>query len=207
MEWRVINTPIQTGKVKHDLFIRKTLMIKLRSLIESFADDYQKNGWVGLPDSAVNKYADELADLINQAYAGKGGNFEIGSGNDLRNSDIKYWLATDIDSDPEADATVGGKPTKYGTKMTIMGQDGSPAAKKSAITKMVELMKKRGFYAEVDPDLAQKLNIQPIKDPEVIRQVLAGKELDFNADGSYQRAISAVGKIKTKVLIGIPKLI
>ncbi len=36
---------------------------------------------------------------------------------------------------------------------------------------------------------------------------LAGKELEFNTDGSYQRAISAAGKIKTKVLIGIPKLI
>ena len=65
-------------------------MIKLRSLIESFADDYQKNGWIGLPDSAVRKYADELAALIAQAYATKGGNFEIQTGDDLKNSDIKY---------------------------------------------------------------------------------------------------------------------
>lgn len=182
-------------------------MIKLRSIIESFADDYQKNGWVDLPDSAVKKYADELANLVTQAYATKGGNFEIQSGDDIKNSDLKYWIAADIDQDPEPDVTVGGKPTSYGTKMTIMGQDGSPAAKKAAITKMIELMKKRGFYAEIDPDLAQKLNIQPVKDQEIIRKVLAGKELEFNADGSYQRAISAAGKIKTKVLIGIPKLI
>lgn len=182
-------------------------MIKLRSIIESFADDYQKNGWVGLPDSAVKKYSGELADLIVQAYATKGGNFEIQSGDDLKNSDLKYWLATDIDSDPNPDATVGGKPTKYGTKITIMGQDGGPAAKKSVITKTIELMKKRGFYAELDPDLAQKFGMQPIKDQELVRQVLAGKELEFNADGSYQRPISAAGKVKTKVLVGIPKLI
>lgn len=182
-------------------------MIKLRSIIESFADDYQKNGWVSLPDSAVKKYSNELADLIIQAYATKGGNFEIQSGDDLKNSDLKYWMAIDNDQDPEPDATVGGKATPYGTKMTIMGQDGTPTSKRAAITKMVELMKKRGFYAEVDPDLAQKLNIQPVKDQEIIRKVLAGKELEFNADGSYQRAISAAGKVKTKVLIGIPKLI
>lgn len=182
-------------------------MIKLRSLIESFADDYQKNGWVGLPDSAVKKYADELASLIAQAYATKGGNFEIQTGDDLKNSDVKYWLAVDIDQDPNADATVGGKPTKYGTKLTMMGQDGSPAAKKSVVMKMIDLMKRRGFYAEVDPDLAQKFGMQPIKDREIVSKVLAGKKLDFNADGSYQRAISAVGKVKTKVLIGIPKLI
>jgi hypothetical protein len=182
-------------------------MIKLRPLIESFADDYYKNGWIGLPDSAVRKYADELAALIAQAYATKGGNFEIQTGDDLRNSDIKYWLAIDMDEDPNADATVGGKPTRYGTKLTMMGQDGSPAAKKSVITKMIELMKQRGFYAEVDPELAQKFGMQPIKDEEVVRKVLAGKELEFSTDGSYQRAISAAGKIKTKVLIGIPKLI
>lgn len=182
-------------------------MIKLRSIIESFADDYQKNGWVGLPDSAVKKYSNELADLIVQAYATKGGNFEIQSGDDLKNSDLKYWMAVDNDEDPNPDATVGGKPTKFGTKITIMGQDGAPAAKKSVITKVIELMKKRGFYAELDPDLAQKFSMQPIKDQELVRRVLAGKELDFNADGSYQRPISAAGKIKTKVLVGIPKLI
>jgi len=182
-------------------------MIKLRSLIESFADEYPKNGWVVLPDGAVKKYANELAALIAQAYATKGGNYEIQTGDDLKNSDIKYWLAADIDQDPDADATVGGKATKYGFKMTMMGQDGSSAAKKSVITKMIELMKKRGFYAEVDPDLAQKFNMQPIKDQDMVRKVLAGKELEFNADGSYQRAVSAAGKVKTKVLIGIPKVI
>ena len=182
-------------------------MIKLRPLIEAFADDYKKGSWVELPTNAVQKYSNELADLIVQAYATKGGNFEIQSGDDLKNSDLKYWIATDVDTDPNPDATIGGKPTKYGTKITIMGQDGGPAAKKSVVTKTIELMKKRGFYAEVDPDLAQKFGMQPIKDQGLVSKVLSGKELEFNADGSYQRAISAVGKIKTKVLIGIPKTI
>lgn len=182
-------------------------MIKLLSLIESFADDYQKNGWVQLPDAATKKYSNELAALVVQAYATKGGNFEIQTGSDIENSDLKYWLAIDIDEDPQPDATVGGKQTPYGTKVTIMGQDGSSGAKKSSITKVVELMKKRGFYAEVDPELAQKFNMQPIKDQKVVSSVLSGKTLTFNADGSYDRRIGAANKIKTKVLIGIPKMI
>lgn len=181
-------------------------MIKLRLLLsESFSDDYSKNKWIDLPQSAIKKYAKELSDLVIQAYALKGGNFEIQSADDLINSDLTYWMASDLDQDPDPDVTVGGKQTKYGTKMTIMGQDGSSAAKRGAITKMIELMKKRGFYAELDVDMAQKFGMQPVKDQELISQVLAGKELEFNADGSYQRAIGPTKKVKTKVLVGIPK--
>jgi len=182
-------------------------MIKLRSLVEAFADEYKKDKWIELPSAAVKKYSNELADLIVQAYATKGGNFEIQSGNDIINSDLKYWIATDVDPDPNADAVVGGKPTNYGIKMTIMGQDGGSLGKRAVVTKMIELLKKRGFYAELDPELAQKFSMQPIKDQEVVRKVLAGKQVEFNADGSYQRPISAAGKVKTKVLIGIPKMI
>lgn len=181
-------------------------MIKLRLLIsESFGDDYSKNKWVTLPSNAVKKYAKELSDLVVQAYAAKGGNFEIQSADDLLNSDITYWIANDIDQDPDPDVTVAGKPTNHGIKMTIMGQDGSGIAKRSAITKMVELMKKRGFYAEVDVDLAQKFGMQPLKDQEIITKVLAPKELEFNADGSYQRLVGPAKKQKTKVMVGIPK--
>lgn len=183
-------------------------MIKLRLLIsENFGDDYNKNTWVDLPSPAVKKYAKELSDLVVQAYAVKGGNFEIQSAEDLLRSDITYWVANDIDQDPDPDVTVGGKPTKHGIKMTIMGQDGSSNAKRSAISKMVELMKKRGFYAEVDVDLAQKFGMQPIKDQELITKVLTGKELDFNADGSYQRYVGPAEKLKTKVMVGIPKTV
>ena len=183
-------------------------MIKLRLLVpESFVDDYAKNQWINLPTSAVKKYAEELSALIVQAYATKGGNFEIQSANDLINSDLNYWLASDIDQDPDADVVLGGKQTKHGTKMTIMGQDGSSMAKKSAISRMIDLMKKRGFYAEMDVELAQKLSMQPIKDKQLISQVLAGKELDYNTDGSYQRLIGPTKTLKTKVMVGIPKVI
>ena len=65
-------------------------------------------------------------------------------------------------------------------------------------------MKTRGFYAEVDKDLAAKMNLDFIKDEAEIRKVL-NKDIKMNPDGSYDRKLT-MGPVKTKVLIGIPKV-
>lgn len=180
-------------------------MIKLKSLIpESYSDQFTKNTWVNLPRKAVEDYADDIADLIASAYAGKGGNFEIKTGGDVRASDLNFWVSNDIDADPDMDVVVGGKQTPAGIKMTAMGQDGSPSAKKSGVTHMIKLMKMRGFYAEMDKDLATKLSLPYIKDEADIRKVL-NKDLKMNPDGSYDRKLTG-GPVKTKVLVGIPKV-
>ena len=180
-------------------------MIKMMSILrEAFSDDYNKNVWIELPRQKVLDYADNIADLISNAYASKGGNFEIQTGADLKNSDVTYWVANDLDQDPEADIVVGGKKTPAGTKMTMMGQDGSAEAKKEAIVKMIRLMKQRGFYAEMDPDLASKLGLPHVEDEAIIRKVI-NKDLTMNPDGSYTRLVSGTHK-HTKVLVGIPKV-
>jgi hypothetical protein len=171
-------------------------------LNEKFADKYPKQVYVELAHNDMKDYADDIVRLINTAYADKGGNLEIKNGNDLKGSDITYWVAKDIDADPDADIAIGGKPTSHGVKLTIMGQDGSREAKKDVILKMIELMKTRGFYAELDADLAQKLGLSTIKDEKKIRKVL-GKEITYHKDGTYDREIA--GGMHTKVLAGIPK--
>lgn len=179
-------------------------MIKLKSLLpEAFADTYEKNKWIQLPKDVVKTYADEIIDLIVNAYTAKGGNFEFKNADDIKKSELDFWVANDIDTDPEMDAVIGGKNTPAGTKMTVFGQDGSSAAKKIGMIKMTDYMKKRGFYAEVDIDLAAKLGVDYIKDEALIRKVL-NKDIKMNADGSYDRKLTD-GPVKTKVLIGIPK--
>ena len=69
---------------------------------------------------------------------------------------------------------------------------------------MKELMKLRGFYAELDKDLAQKLGMPLVDDEATIRKVL-NKDIQMNADGSYNRKLTA-GPVKTKVLVGLPKV-
>ena len=83
-----------------------------------------------------------------------------------------------------------------------MGQDGTREAKREAITKMIGLMKTRGFYAELDKDLAQKLGLAPNRNEKTVRNVLQ-KDLEWHNDGSYTRAIA--GEDHVKVLVGIPK--
>lgn len=186
-------------------------MIKLKDILNEidakpFGDRFGKKRWVNLNTSDIDAYADEIAKLIVGAYASKGGNFEVSSGDDLRKSDVKYWIANDVDEDPQPDATLGGRETDSGVKMTMMGQDGSPEGKQAAIFKMVQLMKTNGFYAELDLALAQKIHVEPIKDLEVIKQVLVGKEIkDYNpSTGEYTRLVSGAHMHK-KVLVGVPK--
>jgi hypothetical protein len=181
-------------------------MISLKRILrEAFGDYYRKNKWVELPHKMVIDNADSLFDLVQMAYADKGGNLKVRSRNDIVDrSEINYWIAIDTDVDPDPDVAIGGRKTPAGTKLTVMGQDGGPGTKRLAITKMISLMNSRGFYAEVDTDLAAKFGFEPIQDEDAVREVLAGKKIKFLGNGVYMRAIA--GTMKRKVLIGHPKV-
>jgi hypothetical protein len=170
-------------------------------LNEAFADKYPKNKFVELGIDDIIEYENEIFTLISNAYKDKGGNLEIKDISDINKSDVKYWIVNDIDIDPDIDIVLGGKSTKNGIKMTMMGQDGSKESKKESILKLIDLMKTKGFYAEMDLDLANKLGLNYISDENVIRNII-NKKLTMNSDGSYDREIA--GELHTKVLVGIP---
>lgn len=160
-----------------------------------------KNTYIELGSSDAADYADTIIDLIKTAYAHVGGNLEFKNTNDIKNGDVTYWVLKDIDDNPEPEIALGGKQTKSGTKITVMGQDGSREAKKDVILKMVELMKTRGFYAELDKDLAQKLGLPSLRVEKRVRDVIQ-KDLEWHNDGSYTREIA--GEKHNKVMVGIP---
>lgn len=173
-------------------------------LVEAFADKYGKHVYAELQHGDLGEYGDTIVDLIKTAYADKGGSNEIKSANDLKKSDLTYWIAKDINDNPDADVVLGGKTTPAGTKIVTIGQDGSKAAKSDVIKKMVDLMRTRGFYAEMDPELAQKLGLTPLKGEDRIAKILQ-KDIKYSNDGTYERDITGLGN-KTKVLVGIPKI-
>jgi hypothetical protein len=166
--------------------------------------DLPKNQYMEVSSRDAAEFADEIIDLINKSYAHVGGNIEFKNAGDIKNSDVSYWILKDIDNDPDPEIAFGGKETPSGKKITVMSQDGSREAKKDAILKMIELMKTRGFYAELDKDLAQKFGLPAIRDEKRVRDVLK-KDIEWNNDGSYVRYIGAANKPKTKVLVGIPE--
>jgi len=176
--------------------------MKYIKAFEDFGNDYPKKKFIELSHKGAMEYADEILDLIKTAYSKKGGNIEIKSAEDLKNGDITYWVLKDIDQDPDVDLAIGGKFTQSGVKVTVLGQDGSKEAKKESIKKMMDLMNFGGFYAEMDQDLADKLNLTIITDETIIRKVI-NKDLKYNQDGSYDRKIG--GSQHTKVLVGKPQ--
>ena len=180
----------------------KTLLTQKLNEHQSFADKYGKHKYINISPSDLSDYKEVFYNLIKTAYADKGGNFEITSPNDLTTSDLNFWLANDMDADPDADIAIGGKKTPHGTKVTVMGQDGTREAKKDIINKVIDLMHTKGFYIEMDIDLANKFNLKPIADEERIRQVL-NKDISYNGDGTYDRLLG--GHMYTKVLVGEPK--
>jgi len=173
-------------------------------LSEAFADKYGKHIYAELQHGDLADYGETIIDLIKNAYADKGGSNELKTQSDLKNTDLTYWVAKDLDNDPDADVVFGGKTTPAGIKMVIMGQDGSREAKSDAVKKLIDLMKTRGFYAEMDPDLAQKLGLTRIKGEDRIIKILK-KDIKYSSDGTYKRDITGLGT-KTKVLVGIPKI-
>ncbi len=169
---------------------------------ENYSAKYPKYKYIELTKSDVSDFSDEILSLINTAYKNKGGHLEFSSPKDVRKSDVSFWISNDIDSDPEMDVILGGKKTKSGIKLTLIGQDGEREAKKEVVNKMLSLLSTRGFYAEMDPDLAERSGLPFITDEGLIKNVL-NKDITMNPDGSYSRLIQ--GKLKTKVFVGIPK--
>jgi hypothetical protein len=167
-------------------------------------EELPKNKWVDIsPDEKV-KYAKDIFDLINTAYAPIGGNLNYKSAADVLGSEADAdYEVIDIDDDPEPDALVSYKEKDSGKKLTALGHDGSPRAKSTSLNRMATLLKQPGYYLEVSGKLQDILLAKGapiVKDKELIQKVLKGKDLEFNEDGTYQRFIG--GKKYTKTLLG-----
>ena len=69
----------------------------------------------------------------------------------------------------------------------------------------IDRLKTPGYYIEVSgriKDILLNAGVPIVDNPETIKKVLAGKEIEINPDGSYQRKIGA--KVFTKILLGKP---
>ena len=69
------------------------------------------------------------------------------------------------------------------------------------------MLKKPGHFIEVSgkiKDILQAKGVDFVTDEKTIRQVLRGKEISLNDDGSYESEIG--GQTFTKMLMGKPKV-
>ena len=169
-------------------------------------EGFDKNVWIPLTQNEKAEFAEELFDLIDNAYSPIGGHPNYKSPADVigTEGDADY-IVIDLDDDDEWDALKVSKKKPSGNKSVAMGHDGSKEAKKVAINISVLLLKQPGHFVEVSGKLKDILKAKGapiITDEEVIRKVLKGKKVEINDDGSYQRKIG--GKTFTKTLMGNP---
>jgi hypothetical protein len=168
-----------------------------------FSDKYPKNKYTQLTKEDIDDFADTIYDLIFGAYKKIGGHYEFNSPEDVKASDLNFWIGNDIDSDPDLDTVIGGKKTKFGTKLTLIAQDGSKEAREDVKNQIKKLAETKGFYAELSEEIAEKLNLNIIKDKNIIQEVI-NKPIDFNEDGSYYRNLGGDEKNRhKKVLVGV----
>ena len=171
-------------------------------------EDFPKDKWVYLTDEEKEEFAKELFDLINLAYEPIGGHPNYKSPADVMGAERDAdYMVIDLDDDPEFDALKVSKKKSAGNKSVAMGHDGTKPARSAAVNISALLLKQPGHFVEVSgklKDILQAKGAPIVTDEEVIRKVLKGKEIEMNADGSYQREIG--GKVFTKMLMGNPKV-
>ena len=169
-------------------------------------ESLEKNLWIDLTKDEQDDYAEEIFNLINNAYAPIGGHPNYKSAVDVVGAEgDSIYTVIDLDDDDDIDAVSVEKKRASGLKSVAMGHDGSKPAKSAAINIHAIMLKKPGHYIEVSgvlKDILIAKGVPVVIDKKTIRNVLKGKEIEMNNDGTYQRSIG--GQIHTKTLMGNP---
>jgi hypothetical protein len=167
---------------------------------------FEKNVWFNLTPEEQSEFADEIFDLISNAYAPIGGNPNYKSPDDVvgAEGDAKY-MVINLDDDDDFDAVKVSKSRGAGIKSVAMGHDNSQPAKSAVINITAIMLKEPGNYIEVSgklKDILQSKGVPIVTDKETIQQLLKGKDIEMNDDGTYTRYIG--GEKHTKTIMGNP---
>ena len=195
-------------------------MIKLKDLLREVESvlNAPKGTYVKVEDPNEKKrLSQNLYDLILNAYKDIGGHHDFKSPKDIMAPDLDFWVAADIDADPEADVAIFGKKTPQGIKYTGIGHDGDKDNIKNMLKHRSSIMKTSGHYAEVSGDAfrvyVERGGVPTVDDEEVVKKVLGKYDIKWHGkhptdpskkgNGWYTR-VSGGGKEFTKILIGVP---
>jgi len=197
-------------------------MSRALELLESFQDLSKggKNNWIKMNPQTLTRDPElqkELYDIIVKTYAPIGGHFDFQSPSDIP-SDHDYWVAIDVDDDPEPDAVRIGKAKSFGIKFTASGTDGGEKAKAAMGKKTAELLNTPGYFGEMSGAASHvmiKYHNVPYVKKEAVEKILGpGKPIEWigahpdgkypNHPGWYTRMLG--GKKRMKIMLGKPKV-
>ena len=176
-----------------------------------------KGKYTKLGTSDVDATKEELFNLIQTAYASIGGHLKFKSPGDVKDPDLKYWVAADIDADPELDVVYFGKKTPFGIKHTGIGHDGDKSNIKNLLIRKTKELKSSGNYVELSGGAFKSFvgrgGVPTIDDEDIVRAILGQRRSDqtiwhgqhptspaMKGNGWYTRKIG--GKETTKIMAG-----
>jgi len=185
-----------------------------------------KGEWVLLQpgDPRRERVKSDLYDAVQATYAPIGGHLQVQSPGDLDR--YTFWVVADVDSDPDADVAIMGKPAAVGNKMGLAANDGGPAAA-AAYKDMSARLRSggsvggvSGWWGELSgkPAYAMLSRGAPaVEDEAEVRSLLAGEDIEWHGEhpdpeapqvfkaarGWYTRRIGS--KSATKIIVGSPK--
>ncbi len=203
--------------------IRKYVRELLKESMQASA--FPKGKWFMLAagDPRRELAKNQLFDLIQQTYAPIGGHFKITSPDSLER--YSYWVVQDLDSDPDLDVAIMGKPDIGGAKMGAAANDGSPQAASAYKNKSAELRAGGSvagvgnWWGEVSGKPAYAMLSRgaiAVEDESKVAQLLSGDDYIFHGEhpdpnapplfksvkGWYTKKFGS--KSSTKIILGNP---
>ena len=156
-------------------------------------------------NSDKREFSDDLVRLVTKAYSvTKVGSF-VNSVKDVMPS---TWVAVDVDKDPDIDATLFYRKTKFGNKIQGLGHDGSRGTKDAALGKQMKLLNTSGWWVEASDAIEHimyKNTVPYISDEKEAQRIFPNTDLKMNGNkGQYTRKI-ADGTVITETIFGKPK--
>lgn len=189
-------TPSQERLLEQALDPEKQFLADVQRLFEkddtTFNQLYgKKNKWIKMLEKKQRKQIkDNLYALVDNAYGPIGGHVRIKDPDSVLDPQLTYWEGIDDDADPEGDAVLFGRETKYGIKVSGWGHDGT--SKRTLMQKAAAQLSKPGYYIEASERPAQVLidmDVPYVDDQQTIEQ-LYGEQVEWRGDGRYVRRVS-----------------
>jgi hypothetical protein len=162
--------------------------------------------WVDVDMSKLDKEAEDLIwKMYTDTYAKEGLDFSADDSAELKTK-YKATYLKDVDADHQPDAFIIYKETVYGNKIALLGTNDKKGAKRDLISKVIELVNKKGWFIEASKRMEEILvdsKVPVIDDFEVIQNIVGKqKQPQMEADGYYSRFLSKAGKRIIKRIYG-----
>jgi len=146
-------------------------------------------------------------DMYVASYSKEGLDFSADDYSELQRKYKAVYLQ-DVDSDSIADAFVIYKETPFGNRISLLGTNGKPDAKKAVVKQLIKLVNTKGWFLEASKKVEEimlKTNAPVIYNKQIAREIAGSKNIKFLDDGYYERSLSKSPTRIVKRLYGIPK--